>query len=81
MIDDFCAVAEVTAKARYQLDNDGTPWELLTPRARNRLGYRAKRWLNTTATERMTVELLKESDPVGEIISWLQTIQQLADAG
>ncbi|REJ88325.1 MAG: ATP-dependent endonuclease [Planctomycetota bacterium] len=75
---DFDSVAEITAQRRYQPELDGKPWELLTRRAHGRLVYRAKRWLNTRAADHMTVEMLGERDPVGEIISWLKTIDRLA---
>jgi len=79
--DDFDPVAEITAKRLYQLRVDETPWELLSRRARNRMTQRAKRWLNTRVAEQMTVELLHERDPAGEVISWLQAIRQLAETG
>ena len=64
---------------RYQLDLDVEPWELLTRRARSRMTYRVKRWLNTRAADQMTVELLRERDPDGEVISWLTAIRRLAE--
>jgi len=76
--DDFDPVAEIVAKRRYQLDLDVEPWELLTRRARSRMTYRVKRWLNTRAAEQMTVELLRDRDPDGEVISWLTAIRRLA---
>ena len=48
-------------------------------RARKRMAYRAKRWLNTDVVEHMTPELLSQRDPQGEVLSWLRTIGQLAD--
>jgi len=76
--DDFDPVAQITAKRIYQLRAEETPWELLSRRARNRMAHRAKRWLNTKAAEQMTVALLRERDPEGEILSWLQAIGCLA---
>ena len=76
--DDFDPVAEITAKRLYQKRDDELPWELLSRRARNRKTHRAKRWLNTRAADQMTVELLKQRDPDGEVICWLQTVRQLA---
>jgi hypothetical protein len=78
--DDFDPVAEVTAKRLHQRLLDETPWELLTRRARSRLTHRAKRWLNTKAADHMTMALLHDRDPDGEVISWLHSIGQLADA-
>ena len=78
--DDFDPAAEIVAKQLHQRSLVETPWELLTRRARSRLTHRAKRWLNTKAADHMTVELLHERDPAGEILSWLTTIARLADA-
>jgi hypothetical protein len=55
----------------------GPDWPALTSRGRRRLRDCAKRWLNTTAVERMTVKWLGERDPAGEIRSWLMTIGDL----
>jgi len=78
--DDFDPAAEVAAKSLYQRGLDGTPWELLPPRARRRMANRAKRWLNTKAADHMTVDLLRDRDPDGEVISWLKAIGRLADS-
>ena len=53
------------------------PWDALTHRARKRLRYKAKKWLNTRAVERMTVERLAARDPGGEVRAWLATIARL----
>ena len=78
--DDFDPAAEFAAKSLYQRGLDETPWELLPPRARRRMANRAKRWLNTKAADHMTVELLRQRDPDGEIVSWLRTIDRLAES-
>lgn len=80
-LDDFDPVAEIAAKRLYQQRRDETPWELLSRRARSRMAHRAKRWLNTQAAQHMTVELLRQRDPDGEVISWLKAICRLADIG
>jgi hypothetical protein len=77
--DDFDPAAEVTAKRLHQRGLHETPWELLTRRARSRLAHRAKRWLNTKAADHMTVELLHNRDPAGEVISWLTAIGRLVE--
>ena len=79
--DDFDPVAELTAKQLYQLRPDETPWQLLSRRARSRMTYRAKRWLNTRVAQLMTVELLQQRDPDGEVVSWLRAIGRLAKIG
>ena len=78
--DDFDPAAEIVAKQLHQRSLVETPWALLTRRARSRLTHRAKRWLNTKVADQMTVELLRDRDPAGEILSWLNTIARLADA-
>lgn len=78
--DDFDPAAEFAAKNLYQRGLDETPWELLPPRARRRMANRAKRWLNTKAADRMTVDLLRDRDPNGEVISWLKAIGRLAES-
>ena len=78
--DDFDPAAEITAKRIHQHGLNEMPWELLTQRARSRLAHRAKRWLNTKAADQMTVELLHQRDPDGEVISWLKAIGRLASS-
>jgi hypothetical protein len=60
--------------------NDGheprVPWEELSARARKRLCYKAKKWLNTRAVEQMTAARLAERDG-GEVRGWLATIAAL----
>ena len=79
--DDFDCVPEVVAKQTYMRRLEKTPWELLSRRARHRMGNRAKRWLNTTVTEQMTIAMIAERDPEGEILSWLRTIARMMAAG
>ena len=79
--DDFDSVAEMTAKRLHQRGVNETPWELLSRRARSRMTHRAKRWLNTEVADQMTPDLLKERDPDGEVISWIQSISRLAKSG
>ncbi len=75
--DDFDCVAALTAKRLHQAGGNDTPWELLSSRARNRLTYQAKRWLNTHVASGMTADQLRERDPSGEIPSWLASIGRL----
>ncbi|MBI3864905.1 MAG: ATP-dependent endonuclease [Planctomycetia bacterium] len=55
----------------------GPDWSRLDSRSRRRLRNLAKRWLNTDAAERMTVERLAARDPVGEVWSWLMMIGEM----
>lgn len=75
---DFEPVAETTAKQLHATRIGEPPWELLPQRARNRMAHRIKRWLNTTGADQMTVSMLDERDPDGEVLSWLKAINSLA---
>jgi hypothetical protein len=75
--DDFDCVAQLTARQLYQQRPGEIAWQLRTRRAQNRMANRAKRWLNTKAVEQMSVELLAERDPDGEIMSWMSLIASL----
>jgi hypothetical protein len=77
--DDHACVATLAAQQVFESSHGKSTWQRLTRRARVRLTNRAKHWLNTSAVEQMTVSLLQERDPDGEIISWLETIRQLAE--
>ena len=78
-IDDDGDVAAMTAAAWLPMTRPGLSWEALTSRARRRLAHRAKRWLNSTATDAMTVSMLRQRDPAGEVRSWLLAIGAMAD--
>jgi hypothetical protein len=65
--DDEC-VGSVLARHWYELIPQRDPWPQLTRRAHRRLAYRAKRWLNRQAVEQMTISLLNERDPGGEVL-------------
>lgn len=52
-------------------------WSDLPRGDRKRLCHRAKRKLNSFVVSAMTVELLQERDPDGEVIGWLTTIHQM----
>ena len=80
-IGDFDSVPERVAQQRFAASEPDTTWECLSRRARKRCCYHAKRWLNTSAVERMTPELLAARDPDGEVISWLESIRELATSG
>jgi len=78
---EFCDddnVADLVARHVYERHEGHLPWQELPARARKRLRGKAKQWLNTRATDRMTPERLARQDPDGEVRSWLTTIVQLA---
>ena len=74
---DFDPVVDLTAKRIQQRDEGAKPWELLSRRTRSRRIHRAKQRLNTVAVDLMSVDMLHESDPNGDIISWLAAINDL----
>lgn len=55
-------------------------WSDLSRFQRSKLVQKTKRWLNTTAVRHMTSELLEASDPHGDIVHWLKTIQAMLPA-
>lgn len=70
-------VAELAARADFSRLPGQDSWHALSRRARRRLRDRAKRWLNTTAVARMTPARLAHSDPRGEVLAWLQAMNEL----
>ena len=78
---DFDPVVDLTARRIQQRDEGAKPWELLSRRTRSRRIHRAKQRLNTTAVDLMSVDMLHESDPNGDIISWLTSIQEFLKQG
>ena len=83
VFDDSSNVPEVVAEQLYLRRQaalqEATTWEQLPAQLRGRRIHHTKKWLNSRAVERMTPALLRERDPDGEILSWLQTIQQMAE--
>lgn len=70
-------VADLVARGCHERSGKPPAWEALPGRARKRFRERAKKWLNRLAVELMTPELLAESDPTGEIRTWLATAADL----
>jgi len=67
-------VTEILARTMYFERHPQDSWLQLPARSRKRRRDKLKKWLNTSAVERMTPERLAQSDPDGEIRCWLQTI-------
>jgi hypothetical protein len=76
--DDNDDVAAVAARDAWSKAGKSLDWFELPRRARHRLRDKLKRWLNTEAVMRMSLQRLAERDPAGELISWLVAIAQLA---
>lgn len=71
------SVPELVAQSTFEARHPHVPWQTLSRRAHKRLSNLAKRLLNTRAVDFMTPQLLRESDPHGDILSWLTTIDVL----
>ena len=71
-------VPDLIARKANERHEPGVAWDDLSARARKRLRYKAKKWLNTRAVEKMTAERLAERDTSGEVRSWLATIATLS---
>jgi hypothetical protein len=74
----FEASGFFVARQANERHEPAAAWESLSARARKRLRYKAKRWLNTRAVERMTPARLAERDPKRKVRSWLATIAMLS---
>ena len=79
MVNDTESLALAVARDWYSRQPQTLPWGELTPRARRRLAARCKRWLNTHAVNAMTLGLLHQRDPSGELVSWLREIAVAVD--
>ena len=66
-ITDDANVPELVARLVNEGHESGVSWDDLTARARKRLCYRCKKWLNTRAVERMPAARLAERDGGGKV--------------
>jgi len=73
---DFEDVPCEVAKVLHAVNGEGS-WEDLDDEKRRKKESRAKKTLNDSAAMRMTVARLDETDPDGEIRSWLEKIAEL----
>jgi len=73
--DDLPGLIACQANQRHE---PGVAWDELSARARKRLRYKAKKWLNRQAVEKMTAARLAERDTTGEVRGWLTTIAELS---
>lgn len=67
-------VGLLVAQQRFVTANRTASWTCLPPRAQKRLIFSSKRWLNRIATQHMTLALLAERDPGGELLEFLLLI-------
>lgn len=73
-IDDFDDVPEMLARTLHESDPASPAWDTVTPENKKRKASKAKRRLNQECADAMTVEMLAESDPQGEITQWMRII-------
>jgi hypothetical protein len=73
-------VADLVVRNGLLSEPGKLPWSELPRRTRQRLINRAKRWLAREAVCQMSLELLTERDPAGEVLSWFETIRALASS-
>jgi len=78
-VHDDNAVALSVARDWYQRQPHALAWDELPPRSRRRLAANSKRWLNTRAVDAMTLRMLNQRDPAGQLISWLREIAAAVD--
>jgi len=71
-------VPDLVAQHIWSRQSRRIGWRDLPARARKRHRDRVKRWLNTLVVDRMTIKRLAQTDPGGEVRSWLETIARLA---
>jgi hypothetical protein len=74
-MEDHTCVARKLAQARMR--TSGRDWNTITYRRQRGSVAKTKRWLNTVAVEHMTLSLLMERDPSGEVLEWFAVIRQL----
>ncbi len=75
--DDRQHVPDAIARRLWERQQKPIVWDDVPIRARRRLRDKVKRQLIHDAATRMTPQLLRESDPHGEIRGWLRTIAEL----
>jgi len=73
---DFENLPELIAKELHELSESPNPWDDVKEKKKKEKISQVKRWLNTDAVSNMTLTRLKERDPDGEIILWLEKIKQ-----
>lgn len=71
---DMDNVSEIVASTQHNA-NSPNPWNTLEDDKKKKKISNAKRRLNNEVTALMTWDNLKESDPNGDIISWLEAIR------
>ena len=73
---DFENVPMLFAEAIHSADPTAPTWATLSPERKKEKASAAKKKLNTICAERMTPELVTQSDPHDEVRTWLRSIGQ-----
>ena len=73
-IADFDDVPLLLAEPLHTSDANATPWNTITNDNKKEKAKKVKRRLNQEGADNMTVELIAQSDPSGEIIGWLRAV-------
>ena len=81
VVNDEASMALAVARDWDHRQPQACPRDALASRARRRIAARSKRWLNTVAVNAMTLGLLHQRDPAGELLSWLRAIAVAVDGG
>ncbi len=71
---DFDDVPELVARAIHEASESPKPWEDVDDEDRSKKVSNAKRRLNSVCAAAMTLEMLNERDPTGEVRRWLDLI-------
>lgn len=76
-LSDDDSVADLLARRLHERETHVVPWSELPRQGKTKRRNRVKHRLHTKAVDRMTPERFTESDPEGEIVSWLLIVAEL----
>ena len=72
-------IATEIARTWYSKQPPDLAWNELPCRSRRRKAAHVKRWLNREAVPHMTLGLLLQTDPTGELLAWIKAIGTATD--
>lgn len=72
----FDDVPEIVARVVHEASESETIWDELSYEKREKKVSKAKKWMNRDGVRAMTPELLEETDPDGEVLSWFRLIEE-----
>lgn len=72
-------IATAVARTWYSKQATDPDWDELPSRSRRRKAAHVKRWLNSEAVPHMTLGLLLQTDPTGEFLAWIRSIETATD--